>query len=51
MRFQMPLLAVEGDEVLRFGQGMDDFQFFLAGMARNMKVGKPFVETLPRLSG
>ena len=37
MNLQMPLLAVDRNEELGTGQGVNNFQFLLAGVARDMK--------------
>lgn len=37
MNLQMPLLAVDRNEELGTGQGVNNFQFLLAGVARDIR--------------
>ncbi len=46
MNLQMPLLAVDRNEELGTGQGVNNFQFLLAGVARDMKALRLLVDHL-----
>ncbi len=44
VQHQVAVLAVDGDEVLRAHQGLDDLQLFLGGVAADVDVGDAVVE-------
>ena len=50
VNLEHPLLAVEGDEEPGPGEGVDDFQFLLAGVAGDMEHVRPVVDDLHALA-